>query len=121
MSEFQELFKSIEWHDLPVDKISIDGKNKSLSFLVASYNENSEDYDYYSLQFSDVLSIDTSEGDLNDLLSFDPDYSLEINDCSYSKNKNGSYEFEILLLLGSTKPVIKFKILAEKVTLQPAV
>jgi len=121
MSKFPELFKSIDWHDLPLKEISINSEEKSLRFLIAPYNEELDDYDYFNLRFLKIQSINTSEGNLNDLLSFDLNYLLEFNYCEYTLDKDGTYHFEFLILLGSRKPVIKFEISASKVTLKPAV
>jgi len=121
MPKLPGLYKSIDWHDLPVDQISINSEEQSLSFLIASYNEELEDYNYFNLRFLEVQSINISEGDLNNLLSFDSEYSLEFNYCDYSLDKDGTYHFEFLILIGSHKPGIKFEISANKVTLKPAV
>lgn len=120
MSDFQEQYELIDWHDIPVERISIDGKKKSFSIVFAIYNDAREQYEYNILEFTEILSIETTKGNLIDLLSFDSKYDLEINSSSYSKGVDNIHKFEILILLGSTKPVINFKIQSKQIDLRPA-
>jgi len=121
MIKFQDHFESIEWHDLPVQGIYINAEQKSLNFRIKSFNEELDDYEVIDFKFSEIISISTTEGDLNDILSFDSKYDLEFNYCSYSLNSDDIFHFEFLILLGSGKPVIKFEVSTKNVTLSPAV
>lgn len=102
--ETLRLLENISFHDVPVEKISFK-TIYSTDFIVdfGLYNEEKEDYDYWTMKFIGIQEMDEIK------LSLNSRSDLEIT--SFDYQWNDLFEGEIYFLTGVSEPsfVVKVK------------
>ena len=113
MKEKEQILKQlddIEFHDVPVEKISFKTENTT-DFIIdfALYQEREENYDYWTLKFIDIKELESGRLELN------PESDLEIYSLDYKLNKQ--FDCKILFLLGFGQSSYEIILKCEKIEL----
>ena len=96
----------IDFHDVPVNRLSFNLDYMILSIDFDVYNEKTSDYDSLTLDFENIQDLET------DKLLFDSDTDIEITRFDYEFSE--LFEGKLSLLTGHGKPSLEIEFKCEK-------
>jgi hypothetical protein len=100
----------IDFHDLPVSRLSFNLDYMILSISFELYNEKTSEYDSLTIDFENIQNLET------DKLLFDSDTDIEITGFDYKYSE--LFEGKLLLLTGHGKPSLEIEFKCEKLKLK---
>ena len=99
--KINKIISKIEFHDLPLEKVSLDFENEKLTLLVAIHDDEFQDYLFKSVEF-----IGVSEFDKDCRISIDIEEICYLDIVPVSENE---FSAKIIFLTGFSKPSIEWK------------